>query len=100
MSFLDIPPKDLPGYRRVMDGAHYVEIPARFPTHCAYGEGWALYAESLGKEMGLYADPMDYFGKLQYELLRAVRLIVDTGLHAFDWSRDRAVNFFCEKRRK
>jgi uncharacterized protein (DUF885 family) len=60
----------------------------------AYAEGWGVYAETLGKEMGLFQNPDSDFVRLQTELLRAVRLVIDTGIHADGWSRDRAVAYF------
>jgi len=62
--------------------------------YIAYQEGWALYAERLGKEVGFYQDPYNDYGRLQDEMLRAIRLVVDTGLHAKHWSRDQVVQFF------
>jgi uncharacterized protein (DUF885 family) len=60
----------------------------------AYSEGWALYAEELGKEVGFYHDPVSDYGRLSSELFRAVRLVVDTGIHSKGWSRDQVVEFF------
>lgn len=62
----------------------------------AYGEGWGLYAERLGYDMGLYDDPYDRMGQLAYDMWRAVRLVVDTGMHSKGWSRDRAIQFFMD----
>jgi uncharacterized protein (DUF885 family) len=62
----------------------------------AYVEGWALYAESLGFEMGFYKDPYQHYGRLVNEMLRAVRLVIDTGLHAKEWTRDQAIRYFID----
>lgn len=72
--------KDVPEFRK-------------FNWYGAYGEGWALYTESLGKELGLYQDPYQYFGALSGEMHRAIRLVVDAGLHTKGWTREQAIQF-------
>ena len=68
----------------------------RFGGETAFTEGWGLYAESLGKDLGLYQDPYNYFGYLQNELWRAIRLVVDTGLHSKGWTREQVIAYMLE----
>ena len=65
----------------------------RFGGYTAYSEGWGLYAESLGPDLGMYADPYQYFGRLEGELFRAIRLVVDTGLHSKGWTRQQVLDY-------
>jgi uncharacterized protein (DUF885 family) len=68
----------------------------RFNGYVSYSEGWALYAESLGKELGVFTDPYQWYGRLADEMLRAMRLVVDTGLHAKGWSREQAIRYMMD----
>ncbi|WP_324748727.1 DUF885 domain-containing protein [Sphingomonas sp. LY54] len=68
----------------------------RFGGNTAYVEGWGLYAETLGKELGVYTDPYQYFGYLDSQLFRAIRLVVDTGIHSKGWSRDQTIRYILD----
>jgi uncharacterized protein (DUF885 family) len=87
----------VPGHHMQLSIAQQLTGLPKFRLHGlffnAYGEGWALYSEELGKEVGFYQDPVSDYGRLSSELFRAVRLVVDTGIHAKGWSRDQVVEF-------
>jgi uncharacterized protein (DUF885 family) len=68
----------------------------RFNGYVSYAEGWALYAESIGKELGVFTDPYQWYGRLSDEMLRAMRLVVDTGLHSRGWTREQAIRYMLD----
>jgi uncharacterized protein (DUF885 family) len=87
----------IPGHHMQQSVAQQMTSLPKFRQHIGnsgYIEGWALYAEQLGKEVGFYRDPVSDYGRLTSELFRAIRLVVDTGIHAEGWSRDQVVEFF------
>jgi prolyl oligopeptidase len=87
----------VPGHHHQISLAQEMENVPNFRKYLsitAFVEGWGLYSEQLGESMGIYNDPYDKFGQLTYDMWRAVRLVVDTGMHYKGWSRDDAVNLF------
>ena len=93
----------VPGHHLQISISQELEGVPEFRKHggfTAFSEGWGLYSEKLGEEMGFYKDPYSKFGQLTYEMWRACRLVVDTGMHAFSWSRERAINFLAENTAK
>lgn len=93
----------VPGHHHQISLAQEMENVPNFRKYLsitAFVEGWGLYSEQLGESMGIYDDPYDKFGQLTYDMWRAVRLVVDTGMHYKGWSRDDAVNLFLENTAK
>eukprot|EP00756_Hemistasia_phaeocysticola_P049326 Hpha_TRINITY_DN23790_c0_g1::TRINITY_DN23790_c0_g1_i1::g.93132::m.93132 len=86
----------VPDFLRYLEDRRYEFCPARRQMYTGYLEGWALYCEALGEEMGIYKTPIQIFGRLSMEMMRAVRLVVDTGIHAKKWEVEDAVTYMME----
>ncbi|XP_046560606.1 uncharacterized protein LOC124269619 [Haliotis rubra] len=84
---------NMPSFRKNAVFDMYLDTPVGFPIFASFSEGWALYAEGLGEEVGLYKDDMELMGRYSSEIFRACRLVVDTGMHYFNWEREQAIQY-------
>jgi uncharacterized protein (DUF885 family) len=89
--------ENVPDFLRFLEDRRYEFCPARRQLYAAYLEGWALYCEALGEEMGVYSSEIELFGKLSMEMMRAVRLVVDSGIHYKGWTVERAMDYMMKQ---